>query len=64
MFIRKEPKRKKNYSKMWFHFGRIIGEPHLHKIKVKNNESIKIIGIQNLLNPLKIKIVYIFRTYW
>ena len=47
---------------MWFHFGRIIGEfPHLHKIKVKNNKSIKVIGIQNLLNPLKkIKIVYIF----
>ena len=41
-------------QKMWFHFGRIIGEfPHLHKIKVKNNKSIKVIGIQNLLNPLK-----------
>ena len=41
-------------QKMWFHFGRIIGEfPHLHKIKIKNSKSIKIIGINNLLDPLK-----------
>jgi KDO2-lipid IV(A) lauroyltransferase len=39
---------------MWFHFGRVIGEyPHLHKIKVQNNNNIKIIGINNLLDPLK-----------
>ena len=39
---------------MWFHFGRVIGEyPHLHKIKIKKNKNIKIVGINNLLSPLK-----------
>ena len=43
-------------NKMWFHFGRVIGEyPHLNKIQTKNNPKIKIIGIDNLLNPLNQK---------
>ena len=46
--------KKKILRKMWFHFGRVIGEyPHLHKIKVQENSNIKIIGIKNLLDPLK-----------
>ena len=41
-------------NKMWFHFGRVLGEyPHLDKIKVLNNNDIKIEGLGNLLNPLK-----------
>ena len=41
-------------KKMWFHFGRVIGEyPHLKKINIFNNKSIKIVGIDNLLRPLK-----------
>ena len=41
---------------MWFHFGRVIGEyPHLHKIKIYNNSNIQVIGINNLLGPLKKK---------
>jgi KDO2-lipid IV(A) lauroyltransferase len=39
---------------MWENFGRVIGEyPNLDKIRVINNERIKIINIKNLLNPLK-----------
>ena len=46
--------KKKILRKMWFHFGRVIGEyPHLHKIKIKKNKNIKIVGINNLLGPLK-----------
>ncbi len=49
-----ESEKKIILKKMWFHFGRVIGEyPHLKKIKIKNNPNIKIIGIENLLNPLK-----------
>ena len=34
--------KKKNFKKMWFHFGRVIGEyPHLHKIKIKKNKNYK-----------------------
>ena len=48
--------KKKILRKMWFHFGRVIGEyPHLYKIKVEKNSNIKIIGINNLLDPLKKK---------
>ena len=45
---------------MWENFGRVIGEyPNLDKIRVIDNESIKIINLRNLLNPLKkIKTVY------
>ena len=40
---------------MWFHFGRVIGEyPHLKNISVFDNPNINIIGIDNLLKPLKI----------
>ena len=40
--------------RMWFHFGRVIGEyPHLEKINALNNKNIKIEGITNLINPLK-----------
>tara|TARA_X000000950_G_scaffold200461_1_gene241361 strand:+ start:953 stop:1816 length:864 start_codon:yes stop_codon:yes gene_type:complete len=46
--------RKKIISKMWENFGRVIGEyPNLDKIKVINNDKVKIINIRNLLNPLK-----------
>ena len=46
--------KKKIIRRMWFHFGRVVGEyPHLHKIKIKNNKKIKIIGLNNLLEPLK-----------
>ena len=48
--------KKKILRKMWFHFGRVIGEyPHLHKIKIYNNSNIQVIGINNLLDPLKKK---------
>ncbi len=55
VFPKKNHKEKKRIvRKMWFHFGRIIGEyPHLHKINIKNNSKIKVIGIDNLLDPLK-----------
>jgi len=47
-------KKKKILRKMWYHFGRVIGEyPHLHKIKIYKNRNLKIIGINNLLDPLK-----------
>ena len=46
--------KKKILKKMWYHFGRVIGEyPHLHKIKIYKNRNLKIIGINNLLDPLK-----------
>ena len=48
--------KKKILRKMGFHFGRVIGEyPHLHKIKIYNNNNIQVIGINNLLDPLKKK---------
>lgn len=47
-------KRKKIIYKMWFHFGRVIGEyPHLKNIKIFNNPKIKIVGLNNLLSALK-----------
>ena len=46
--------KKKILRRMWFHFGRVIGEyPHLHKIKIHQNINIKVVGIKNLLEPLK-----------
>ena len=49
-------KKKKIIRSMWLHFGRVIGEyPHLHKIKINNNQKIKVVGINNLLEPLKNK---------
>ena len=46
--------KKKILRKMWYHFGRVIGEyPHLHIIKIYKNRNLKIIGINNLLDPLK-----------
>ena len=39
---------------MWENFGRVLGEyPNLDKIKIKNNKKIKIINLNNLLEPLK-----------
>ena len=39
---------------MWENFGRVIGEyPNLGKIRVIDNENIKIINLRNLLDPLK-----------
>ncbi len=47
-----ESKRIKN--KMWFHFGRVVGEyPHLNKIKLHKNNNIIIENKNNLLEPLK-----------
>ncbi len=41
-------------SKMWFHFGRVVGEyPHLNKINVLNNKNIEIVNKENLTKPLK-----------
>tara|TARA_Y100000991_G_C21945115_1_gene337116 strand:+ start:134 stop:892 length:759 start_codon:yes stop_codon:yes gene_type:complete len=46
--------RKSILKKMWFHFGRVVGEyPHLNKIKIKNNPLLKIDSIENLLEPIK-----------
>ncbi|MBF91376.1 MAG: lauroyl acyltransferase [Rickettsiales bacterium] len=55
IFPKKSIKEKKKIiRKMWFHFGRIIGEyPHLKKIKVFENSNIDIKNLQNLINPLK-----------
>ncbi len=40
-------------NKMWFHFGRVIGEyPHLNKIKLHDNKNIIIENKNNLLDPL------------
>lgn len=50
----KDKERKQIIFRMWENFGRVIGEyPNLDKIRVINNERIKIINIKNLLNPLK-----------
>ena len=41
-------------SKMWFHFGRVIGEyPHLNNIDVLDNKNIEIENKENLTNSLK-----------
>mgnify|MGYP001448152965 FL=1 len=46
--------RRKIIFKMWENFGRVVGEyPNLDRIRVINNDRIKIINIRNLLNPLK-----------
>ena len=46
--------RKKIILKMWENFGRVIGEyPNLDKVRVIDNENIKIINLRNLLDPLK-----------
>ena len=47
-------KKKKIVHKMWFHFGRVIGEyPHLENIKTLTNKNIRIRGLNNLINGLK-----------
>ena len=55
VFPKKTIKEKKAIlKKMWFHFGRVIGEyPHLDKINFKDNSIIKIDKIENLLKPIK-----------
>ena len=41
-------------NKMWFHFGRVIGEyPHLENIKTLTNKNISIKGLDNLVNGLE-----------
>ena len=41
-------------SKMWFHFGRVVGEyPNLNKIKLGRKNNIIIENEKNLINPLK-----------
>ena len=41
-------------SKMWFHFGRVVGEyPNLNKIKLGRGNNIIIENEKNLINPLK-----------
>ena len=54
-FPKKTLKEKKAIlKKMWFHFGRVIGEyPHLNKIKIEDKSILKIDSIENLLNPIK-----------
>jgi KDO2-lipid IV(A) lauroyltransferase len=45
--------KRKILRKMWFHFGRVIGEfPHLGSIRMENNKDIHIEGINNLLGSL------------
>ena len=40
--------------RMWFHFGRVVGEyPNLNRIKLKNTSNIIIENEKNLINPLK-----------
>ena len=40
--------------KMWFHFGRVVGEyPNLNKIKLGRKNNIIIENEKNLINPLK-----------
>jgi len=55
VFPKKSKKEKKIIlQKMWFHFGRVIGEyPHLNKIKINNKSILEIENIENLLNPIK-----------
>ena len=55
VFPKKTIKEKKAIlKKMWFHFGRVIGEyPHLDKINFNDNSIIKIDKIENLLKPIK-----------
>ena len=55
MFPSKNLKQKKTIiNRMWFHFGRVIGEyPHLEKINALGNENITIEGLENLTDPLK-----------
>lgn len=41
-------------NKMWFHFGRILGEyPHLEKIDLKKTNHIRVIDHKNCLNSCK-----------
>ena len=50
----KVKEKKKIINKMWFHFGRVIGEyPHLENIKTLNNVNIKINGLDNLKDALR-----------
>lgn len=55
VFPSKNLKQKKTIiNRMWFHFGRVIGEyPHLEKINALGNENITIEGLENLTDPLK-----------
>ncbi len=46
--------KKKIIDRMWFHFGRVIGEyPHLENIKTLTNKNISIRGLDNLVNGLE-----------
>ncbi|MFL2676267.1 MAG: lysophospholipid acyltransferase family protein [Alphaproteobacteria bacterium] len=41
-------------KKMWFHFGRVVGEyPHLNTININNKSILEIQNIENLLDPIK-----------
>ena len=55
VFPQKSLKEKKDIlKKMWFHFGRVIGEyPHLDKIKITDSNILQIDSIKNLLDPIK-----------
>ena len=49
-----ESKSKELIHKMWFHFGRVIGEyPNLNRLEVGKNKNITISNQKNLLDPLK-----------
>ena len=56
VFPQKSYKEKKDIiNKMWFHFGRIVGEyPHLEKFDLKKINYIKVINHKNCINPCKI----------
>ncbi len=48
--------KKKIIRRMWFNFGRLLGEySHLPSIKTLNNKNVEIQGIENLLEPLRLK---------
>ena len=55
VFPSKNLKQKKTIiNRMWFHFGRVIGEyAHLEKINALGSENITIEGLENLTDPLK-----------
>ena len=55
VFPSKNLKQKKTIiNRMWFHFGRVIGEyPHLEKFNALGSENITIEGLENLTDPLK-----------
>ena len=49
-----EKKKKQITKKMWFHFGRVMGEyPNLNKININNQNHIIVKNEENLIKPLR-----------